>query len=390
MDSARSQIIGLDAARFLSALLVMIFHLGCWSWIQPESSTARAMAHSAAFPEIFDVCWFGWVGVGVFFILSGFVIAYTAHGATPFGFLRSRVVRLYPAVVVCALITVTVKFIWSDYSSDALLIQYIRTITFAQSGKLVDGVYWTLQIEVIFYALVFFLMCLNWSRLIAAVIGFIGVGSALFWLRLALMGPEAFGGEVGDLSSNVVHFLQYGCFFALGVFLWLCLCDRLTGLRLAVAVLCAAGCLVESAHEAIQILHILDRPADFLIPSAVVAVAIVAMIASVRANSWLVGRVGRHCLWFRRMGLATFPLYLLHNVVGATTVRLAVELGAPRYLALAVAMALMVTVSLLIAVTVEPFLQEGLRRTLDRLGRAVRERLIGLEFLFRKAYVFCP
>ena len=366
------QIVGLDVARFLSALLVASFHLGCWSWAQPGSSTARAMAHAASFPEIFSFCWFGWVGVGVFFILSGFVIAYSAHGAKPFKFVRSRVVRLYPAVVICALITVSVNLIWSDYSFDALLAQYLRTVCFAQSGQLVDGVYWTLQVEVIFYALIFFLLCLGRPVLIAGIIGAIGTGSSLYWLWLALIRPQTFVAEIPFFHSNIVLFLQYGCFFALGVFLWLTLCDRVSRVRLAVAGLCAAGCIVETAHEAILMVGYLKREADIAVPCAIVLVAILAMIVSVLANPWLVRQAGRRVLWYRRLGLATFPLYLLHNIVGATTVRLGIELGAPSYLALAVAGSLMVALSLLIATTVEPLLQGVLRQWLDRFGQAVQ------------------
>src|ERR1700749_160316 len=44
----------------------------------------------------------GTAGVEVFFIISGFIIPYTAEYRTPFAFVRSRVVRLIPGVWICA------------------------------------------------------------------------------------------------------------------------------------------------------------------------------------------------------------------------------------------------------------------------------------------------
>jgi peptidoglycan/LPS O-acetylase OafA/YrhL len=47
---------------------------------------------------------FGWVGVEIFFVISGFVIAFTAEGASSRAFLRSRVLRLVPGPWICATI----------------------------------------------------------------------------------------------------------------------------------------------------------------------------------------------------------------------------------------------------------------------------------------------
>ena len=47
---------------------------------------------------------FGWIGVEIFFVISGYVIASSAEGAAPRTFLRRRAQRLLPAAWVCATI----------------------------------------------------------------------------------------------------------------------------------------------------------------------------------------------------------------------------------------------------------------------------------------------
>ena len=69
---------GIDAIRFSSAVLVSAFHL---TW---------------HIPEAVHVMPFGWIGVQIFFVISGIVIANSARLATPFRFAVSRFLRLYP------------------------------------------------------------------------------------------------------------------------------------------------------------------------------------------------------------------------------------------------------------------------------------------------------
>ena len=57
------------------------------------------------FPAAAVFTWFGWVGVEVFFVISGFVIANSASKTSPIEFLISRALRLYPAVWVCSTAT---------------------------------------------------------------------------------------------------------------------------------------------------------------------------------------------------------------------------------------------------------------------------------------------
>jgi peptidoglycan/LPS O-acetylase OafA/YrhL len=65
-DSAREatdHVASLDSVRGLAVILVMVFHFG---WTFPSATPLTAVVH--------DLLWTGWVGVDMFFALSGFLI----------------------------------------------------------------------------------------------------------------------------------------------------------------------------------------------------------------------------------------------------------------------------------------------------------------------------
>src|SRR4051794_242345 len=98
---------GVDILRFLAAAMVMFYHYGFWVWAYPAGISARATGGIPPHPEMGFVG-SGWVGVQVFFVISGFVIAFSAENSTPLKFFEARFRRLVPAVWVCAPISAIV------------------------------------------------------------------------------------------------------------------------------------------------------------------------------------------------------------------------------------------------------------------------------------------
>jgi len=90
---------------------------------------------------------FGKIGVVVFFLISGYVIPYSLYKASNKKFLISRFFRLYPAYWISILCFCLVSGIPAIKS---LLINATMFQKFVGIEDLV-GVYWTLQIELIFY-----------------------------------------------------------------------------------------------------------------------------------------------------------------------------------------------------------------------------------------------
>lgn len=134
--------LALDALRGLSALAVVVHHLPFIfhhpTWLSDRGPTR-----------------FGVFGVQMFFVISGFVISMSLRRAASVGhFLLHRAVRLYPLYAVSVLVaTVSVYFLagggqawlWTG-AANLLFVQRLLGI-----ANHVDAVYWTLQIEAVFY-----------------------------------------------------------------------------------------------------------------------------------------------------------------------------------------------------------------------------------------------
>jgi peptidoglycan/LPS O-acetylase OafA/YrhL len=122
----------LDELRGLAALCVLVLHLGF-----NKFAIARYVD-----PGVF--------GVAVFFCISGYIIpqslkAGRAHGVRRF--IKARIFRLYPAYWVSLLIGVLVF----HASCTSIFINATMLQSFIGVKDIV-GVYWTLQVEIMFYA----------------------------------------------------------------------------------------------------------------------------------------------------------------------------------------------------------------------------------------------
>jgi peptidoglycan/LPS O-acetylase OafA/YrhL len=152
----------LDPLRFGAALGVAVFHLIFWSWAWPSIGVAPGFEHYVAadvqFQSAAPFTWFGWVGVEIFFVISGFVIANSASESSATEFLFSRALRLYPAVWVCSTATFIVLLLFGSGSASEFIIPYMRAMLLIPkgiNGQWIDCVYWTLAAEMAFYGLVF-------------------------------------------------------------------------------------------------------------------------------------------------------------------------------------------------------------------------------------------
>jgi len=150
----------LDALRGLAALAVVLFHYTT----RYDQLFGHANALSLSIP-------YGDLGVHLFFMISGFVIFLTLDRVErPFDFVVSRFSRLYPAYWFA--IFLTTAFVW-NYGLDGQEVNIFHTvINFSMLQGIfelpdVDGVYWTLLYELLFYFLIFTVYKLGYLKHIA-------------------------------------------------------------------------------------------------------------------------------------------------------------------------------------------------------------------------------
>jgi len=324
------QIAGLDLIRFAAAFLVMLFHV---------AFQADHVLTSSA--------WFGWVGVQIFFVLSGVVIANSAEHRPAAGFLRGRILRLYPAVWICATVSLVV--------AGCPLAAYLRSLSLWPFETWVNGAYWTLGVEMVFYALIFVLLWRGWFERLSGVLAGLAVVSAVYWgLRIAGVRYPAIASLMEPIKdSRITQLLLVpdGALFAAGGLIWLCIVRRTTLFRLAflgLALLTGAAEIYATAFGRARDLH-----QSALVPVVVWLVAVGLIIASFKVAI----PQSRMIRW---IGLTTYPLYLLHDDIGQAVLKASGNL--------ALALATAVVAAAIVTLFMEPLVRRLLAAALDRIG----------------------
>ena len=354
----------IDLLRFASAMLVVAYHYGSAFALSPSASAATALAETPVAPNWVAGSWFGWVGVEVFFVISGFVIAISAQGTTTGDFVRRRILRLAPAAWTCATISLIVLIAARISSPDVLIVSWLRSIAFWPLGRSIDPVYWTLGIEISFYASVASVIRPSGDATrIERVAQAIGGASMGYW-AVVLSGHFDFAW----LRFAQLLLLAHGCFFALGVTIWAILDRGLTRARGIAFALFFLTCLIEIQGTTVQLTHELGIVRSALVPQLIFAVAVTLMLAASAVQTALNRLRAAHIA--ATLGLMTYPLYLVHQDAGAVAVSLAMKSGASVDLARGVAL----IGALCFAYAVVRCAEPAIRSPLDRLIRRVIPR----------------
>ncbi|RZI86219.1 MAG: acyltransferase [Rubrivivax sp.] len=140
----------LDALRAIAAILVV--------WQHFSESFLRIPGVAANGTAFYDIPWlvdFGRIGVVCFFLISGFIIpsSLKADQVEPIkGFAIKRFFRLFPAYWASILAAVVVHhwMLQQNYSITTIVANTTMLQTFF-GEKHILGLYWTLQIELLFY-----------------------------------------------------------------------------------------------------------------------------------------------------------------------------------------------------------------------------------------------
>lgn len=368
----RTYYYGIDAVRFACALMVAGFHIGFSCWASPRSGGALLLEKSYALPEFAWLLWPGWVGVEIFFVISGFVISASAAAASPGSFVKGRVLRLYPAVWICA--TLTVLLLVHEHHPKVWA--YPTTMLLVPSGPWIDGQYWTLGVEIVFYTLVFGLVAVRRFEKIYLLAAVLGIGSSIYTIALVL-GFE----ELGFLSRGVwrLTLLNYGADFALGILIFAFATRRLDRRKALLGILLLAGITAEIfEHTAGMATRTTNSPfylaERWWLPAIIFGSAVAAILLSVRYSATVEQLPAPARRVLRLLGLSTYPLYLIHFSIGIVLTRELVQRGLTPLAALALTLAILTGAAAAIAALCEPTVRRALRYLWDTAANLISLR----------------
>ena len=182
MSHNASRYAHIDAMRAIAVLLVIWIHT---SEVFVPIATPSWQDRLLDVAHFFD---FGRIGVVVFFIISGFVIPASLRGPRVAGcrqFLIRRLFRLYPLYWLSIPFgLVTTWWMWGKEISLEAILWNLSMVQEAAGHPSIQGLYWTLQTELVFYGLCMALFALGLlhltlalSLVIVALTGF----AALVW-----------------------------------------------------------------------------------------------------------------------------------------------------------------------------------------------------------------
>jgi peptidoglycan/LPS O-acetylase OafA/YrhL len=264
---------------------------------------------------------FGWIGVQIFFVLSGFVIANSADGTNWLRFIRNRFLRLYPAAWVCALIAV-IPMTMAQAGSDPVGAMFVHSLILGAGGPYLATAYWTLPIELAFYATVALLLFFGqFRRLEQLGCGLVAVST----VYIVLLCFSTFGLiRIGDISFGYgrlnMTLLRHGVFFALGIFLYLRVNGRLGRAANSLVIPAVIASLCEIACRAAEVTPKYADPLGlaYIFGAAVLGYSLSLAVLWFSVSRWMpkLGYDGLFVGVLRTLGLASYPFYLLHEAVG--------------------------------------------------------------------------
>ncbi|RAG84688.1 acyltransferase [Streptacidiphilus pinicola] len=357
-STRRPRLYVLDGLRLVAALGVLSWHwMGVQRW--PDiwhGTTAHLMPAGHALGS------YGWLGVELFFLISGFVICMSCWGRSVGDFVTSRVTRLFPAYWVAVLLTSAVLYFaphrWGNDTSRPSLMRVLTNLSMAHAPlgvNDIDAVYWTLWIELRFYIIfgVVVAMGLTYRRVLAfcGVWGFLSLISAS--VNFPLLDAVVQSQYSWYFIAGMAFFLMYR--FGQNLLLW-----GIVGF-----------CWLMALNRITIMLHTNEygagHPLSWKLAAGVVTLSFALVgLAAVGAFNRINWR------WLTVAGALTYPLYLIHQEIGFELItRLSRYL--PPYPTVAVSLAIMLTVAYALHRLVErpfaPLLKRGLAASFAAVRR---------------------
>lgn len=287
-----SRILVLDSFRGLAAVSVMLFHF---------TFLYNSIYNNLSIDFTFK---YGFYGVQLFFMISGFVIFMSLNKVTSIkDFFYKRFIRLYPTYWICLIMTTLFIVLFPLHLYSVTLKQFLGNLTMVQ-GLLkidnIDGSYWSLLPELMFYLMMTIIIKFKLHNKI--------IIFSSFWL--ALMFFSIIKPSLLDVLLN----LRFGSFFIAGIMFYR-IYNKLS-----------------SYKEHLIIL--LTQLFVFLIFNQL-ELSFVFLLFTILFYLFVYHKLDFfHNKILSYLGAISYPLYLIHQTVGITILNYMLTIGINSYLSL--------------------------------------------------------
>jgi peptidoglycan/LPS O-acetylase OafA/YrhL len=332
----------LDILRFLAALAVVFFHYTFLNITEYQTLPS--------YPVLGEIFKYGYLGVELFFIISGFVILLTASKKDWQGFVISRLARLYPAFWIAVTLTSLGIVLFASDVMSVTLPQYLINLT--MMGEFVgvrniDPVYWTLQIELKFYFWILVILLFNKIKYIESFI--------TIWLVIAFL-------EIYHLGHEFTHFAfipEWAPYFSAGALFYIIQTQGINLKRaglLVIAYFLSMYFALEGAEARSQLYG-----TEF---SPIITLGLITLFYGL-FTLIIMGKTTRlYHPWFTLLGATTYPLYLIHQKLGQIAY-LIVGDSINKYLFLFLIVISMIVIAYLLHRYFEAGFGKGIKRKLE-------------------------
>ena len=344
----------LDGLRLLAATMVVFYHyVGVPNAKIGRRGTADVLAWGTSAPNVFphalnEAASFGWTGVELFFMISGFVICMSGWGRRPADFFVSRVVRLVPAYWTATVLTAVFLTVFPRLTNGVRITTVLTNLTMVQSAYGVPNLvpaYWTLFVELTFYLL---------FGLVA--IGGITYRRMVTFCVLWSVASVAAASSHHPLLGNFIN-PPYSAYFIAGIAFFLI--HKFGGNLLLWAIVAYSWLIAVNQPHSHPPWQVTTLISSFFV--------IMALVATHRLDAirWR---------WLPVAGALTYPLYLIHQDIGFTVFAYLRGGWLPAWLLAALTYAAMLGVAWLIHRGVEqpaaPLLRRHLGAAIDTVRRS--------------------
>lgn len=279
----------IDTFRGLAAIMVVLFHC------------------TMSRPNYDSILRFGITGVELFFILSGFVIFNSIlrieNGKK---FIYYRITRLYPTYWFSVCLTFSLTVIYALFKQNFVLkeaiTQLVGNLTMLQfylGIPNIDGPYWTLIIELLFYTLIWLLQITSLQKHIILIHIFLSITSVIL-TNYFLDNP------IAAFIIYKIPIFQFIPVFLTGILFFSIYTGRIKKQLGYMLILFSVLCQISLFHVAGYVSHVINQKEYGIM------LFIFAIILTLAIENKLAWVINPYTLF---LGQVSYPLYLVHQYI---------------------------------------------------------------------------